>query len=140
MKVGTDSFILSPSVLVEVAPGAELTIGNNVSLRRFTTISVRERVTIGDDALIAEMVTIRDHDDAIVPGVLYRTSGFVSAAVEIRRNVRIGNKVTITAGATIGENAIVAANAVVTRDLPANSISAGVPAKPIRSVGREVAT
>lgn len=134
LSVGPGSVILASSVLIELAPGAVLGIGANVALRRLTTISVREHVDIGYDALIAEMVTIRDHDHVIAPPILYRLSGFVAAPIRIDRNVWIGSKATITRGVTIGANSVIAANAVVTKDVPPDCIVGGVPAVRIRSV------
>lgn len=50
-----------------------------------------------------------------------------------RRNAWIGAWGTILPGVTVGENAIVAAGAVVSRDVPANTVVAGVPAKTVKS-------
>ncbi len=54
--------------------------------------------------------------------------------IVIKKNAWIGANATILAGVTIGENAIVAAGAVVSRDVPANTIVGGVPAKEIRQI------
>ena len=56
------------------------------------------------------------------------------APIRIGSRVWIGAGVVITKGVTIGDNSIVAAGAVVTRDIPANVIAAGVPAKVIREI------
>lgn len=53
--------------------------------------------------------------------------------IKIGNHVWIGTRVTILKGVTVGDNAIIAAGAVVTHDVPANSIVAGVPAKVINS-------
>jgi len=52
----------------------------------------------------------------------------------IKRNVWIGAAATILPGVTIGENSIVAAGAVVNKDVPANTIVGGVPAKILRAI------
>ncbi len=52
----------------------------------------------------------------------------------IKRNAWIGANATILPGITIGENAIVAAGAVVTKDVPANCVVAGVPAKIVKEI------
>ena len=54
--------------------------------------------------------------------------------IRIGNGVWIGANVTVTAGVTIGDNAIIAAGAVVTKDVPANMIAAGVQAKVIKSI------
>lgn len=88
-----------------------------------------QSVEIGDDTLIAEMVTIRDHGPKP-----YRRQGFVSAPIRIGQNVWIGNKVTITKGINIGDNSVVAANAVVTKDVEPNVVVGGVPARIIKKL------
>jgi acetyltransferase-like isoleucine patch superfamily enzyme len=54
--------------------------------------------------------------------------------IVVKRNAWIGAAATILPGVTIGENAVVAAGAVVSRDVPANSIVAGVPAKVVKTL------
>ncbi|PSR32317.1 MAG: hypothetical protein C7B44_15440, partial [Sulfobacillus thermosulfidooxidans] len=97
IKTGIGSYILSPSVSIRVQPGARLVLGRDVCLRSYTSIHVLQSVEIGDDTLIAEMVTIRDHDHNILidDPKPYRRQGFVSAPIRIGQNVWIGNKVTI---------------------------------------------
>lgn len=110
-----------------------LDVGAGTIFGHHVTLGVNERVSIGDDCLIAEMVAIRDHDhrhDRL--DVPIRDQGSVSAPVTIGRNVWLGGKVTVLKGVTIGDNAIVGANAVVSRDIPANAIAVGVPARVIR--------
>ena len=55
--------------------------------------------------------------------------------VVIRRGANIKAGALIAMGVEIGENAVVAGNAVVNRDVPANTLVAGVPAKPVRTIG-----
>ncbi|NRO35123.1 Maltose O-acetyltransferase [Lactobacillus helveticus] len=52
----------------------------------------------------------------------------------IKKNAWIGAKATILPGVTVGENAVVAAGAVVTKDVPANTVVAGMPAKVIKKI------
>ena len=54
--------------------------------------------------------------------------------VLIKKNAWIGAKATILPGVTVGENAVVAAGAVVTKDVPANTVVAGMPAKIIKKI------
>ncbi|MBC8076121.1 MAG: hypothetical protein H7Y32_08620 [Chloroflexales bacterium] len=81
------------------------------------------------------MVSI--HDENHIPGrgpepIAQR--GFRCAPVVIGRNVWVGAKATILQGVTIGDGAVVAAGAVVTRDVAAYTLVAGVPARPIRAL------
>ena len=58
----------------------------------------------------------------------------VPGAVLIKRNAWIGAAATILPGVTVGENAVVAAGAVVAKDVPANTVAAGVPAKVVKEL------
>ncbi len=110
-----------------------LRVGARTVFGHHCTLAARDSVEIGEDCLLAEMVSIRDHDhrfdDLEIP---IREQGAVSAPVKIGKNVWLGAKVTVLKGVTIGDNAIVGANAVVTKNLPANAIAVGIPAKVIR--------
>ena len=100
-----------------------LRIGSRTIFGHHCTIASRELVEIGADCLIAEMVSIRDHNHAFNRcDVPFRKQGMVCAPVLIGNNVWLGAKVTIAKGVTIGDNVVIGANAVVTRDIPGNSI------------------
>jgi acetyltransferase-like isoleucine patch superfamily enzyme len=89
-------------------------------------------VTIGDDCLIGEYVSIRDADHGTRPGSPMRVQEHVSAPVRIGDDVWIARGVVILKGVTVGNGAIVAANSVVTRDVPAMAVVGGVPARLIK--------
>lgn len=108
LAIGANSHILPRSVSIEPSPGAELQVGASVALRMFTTVSVRERVVTRDDAVPAELVTIRDRDHAVKPGIPRRLSRFISAPIHMGKNVWFGNMVTVTRGFSIGDNSMVA--------------------------------
>ncbi len=90
----------------------------------------KESVTIGKNCQIAWGVTICDHDfhKTYTDGV----QNTETAPVVIKEGAWIGMNATILKGVTVGERAIVAAGAVVTRDVPAHSVVAGVPAKVVK--------
>lgn len=111
-----------------------LTTGKNSHIGIGAVITCRAAITIGENALIAEYVTIRDQDHCFGPGRITAPSEFTTAPVVIGKNVWIGAKATVTKGVTIGDNVVIGANSVVTRDIPPNSIAAGVPARVIRSI------
>ncbi len=114
----------------------KLSIGQRVIFGHHCTLAARDLIEIGDDCMIAELVSIRDHDHAFAStSGVYREQGFVCAPVRIGRNVWLGGKVTICKGVTIGENSVIGANAVVTKDIPANCIAGGVPARIIKYLG-----
>lgn len=110
-----------------------LRVGNGVIFGHHCTLASRDSVEIGDDCLIAEMVSIRDHDHCFDRlDIPTSAQGLTASPVFIGRNVWLGAKVTVTRGIRIGDNAIVGANSVVTRDVPANAIAVGSPARVIR--------
>lgn len=95
---------------------------SNVKIRCSKEITIGERVAISHD------VTIMDSDAHCVDYENYE----MSKPVHIKDNVWIGTRATILKGVTIGEGAIIAAGAVVTKDVPQNSMVAGIPAKVIK--------
>jgi len=126
-----DSCILDRDMTVEVT--GRLEVGRRTIFGHHCTLAARSLVSIGACCLIAEMVSIRDHDHDFsrldVPTV---DQGATVSDVVIGYNVWLGSKVTVLKGVTIGDNAIVGAGAVVSRDVPANAIAAGVPARVLR--------
>lgn len=111
-----------------------LEVGDRTIFGHHCTLASRSLLSIGADCLVAEMVSIRDHDHRFdLTNVVIREQGESVAPVRIGRNVWLGGKVTVLRGVTIGDNAIVGANSVVTRDIPANAIAVGAPAKVIRT-------
>ena len=110
-----------------------LRLGERVIFGHHCTIGCNQSIEIGDDCLLAEMVSIRDHDHNFArTDVPIRAQGATCAPVVIGRDVWLGAKVTVLKGVTIGDGAIVGANAVVTRDIPPMAIAAGIPARVIK--------
>ncbi len=126
-----DGCVLDNDLTVEV--GGKLQVGARTIFGHHCTLAALESLVIGEDCLLAEMVSIRDHDHCFdrleIP---IREQGAVSSPVVIGKNVWLGAKVTVLKGVTIGDNAIVGAGAVVTKNIPENAICAGVPARVIR--------
>ncbi|MEB3328353.1 MAG: acyltransferase [Candidatus Sericytochromatia bacterium] len=115
--------------------GARLTLGSRVHIGPWSTLSVLNEVEIGDDCLIAECVSLRDHDHALTRvDRPYRDQGYTVAPVRLGANVWLGAHVTVVKGVTLGAGCVVAAGAVVTRSFPAGSLVAGVPARLLRSL------
>lgn len=112
--------------LSTLSNNAEIVIGNNVGLSG-TVIAASNRVEINDNVKLGLNVSIFDND--------FHPDDSRSGTPEkvlISKNVWVGSGTLILKGVTIGENAIVGANSIVTHDLPANSMSAGCPARLIR--------
>jgi acetyltransferase-like isoleucine patch superfamily enzyme len=118
---------------VEIQKGAK--IGRNVKISTHTFIC--EGVTIEDDVFIGHNVSfINDkYPRSTVDGRLQAAEDWVCVPTLVKRGASIGTSATILCGITIGENAIVGAGSVVTKDVPANAVVAGVPARVRRSLG-----
>ena len=113
--------------------GAEyISIGENVSVNPFVHMWGHGKITIGNDCLIASHVSINSvtHNTA---ALLYRET-IIEKPINIGNNVWIGSHAIILPGITIGDNAVIGAGAVVTKDVPANVVVVGVPAKIIRAI------
>jgi acetyltransferase-like isoleucine patch superfamily enzyme len=115
-------------------------IGDDVSLSRWCHISAVEYIEIGSRVLLGSNVYIADHnhgtysgDDQTEPSVppAMRLLGG-GGPVIIGDDVWIGNNAVLIGPVHVGAGAIIAANSVVTHDVPANTIVAGVPAKSIK--------
>lgn len=117
-----------------IARVGKLMLGINTYVGEGCIISAVDSVTIGRNVLIAEHVTIRDQDHEIEGVRPYRLAGMRSAPIIIGDNVWIGAKVTVTSGVEIGDNSVIGANSVVTRNVPANTLAVGIPARVIRKL------
>ena len=109
-----------------VNDGAAVALGSGF-VNYGLNLSCWQRISIGNDCAFGERVTVRDSDEHRVTG----GSG-PSAPVCIGNHVWIGSGATVLRGVTVGDGAVIAAGAVLTRDAPARSLVAGVPAKVIR--------
>ncbi len=119
-----DYTMISGSRII-VADNATLTIKSGY-MNFNSTIIVKKKVTIGEGVIIAPGVTIRDSDAHSIKG------SETAKEVEIGNHVWIGTNAIILKGVKIGDNSVIAAGAVVTKDVPKNSLVAGVPAKVIK--------
>ena len=111
----------------------KISIKQNVSLNEYVYLSGYGEIDILENTRIGTRVTIitSDHDYA-GKNMPIKDQGLVPGKVFIGSNVWIGANVTILKGVNIGNNAIIAAAALVNKDIPANAIAGGVPAKIIK--------
>ena len=121
-------FSLFTGFFLLLGENARLELGSGYISYR-SNISCFDHIQIGNDVKISEGVTIRDSDDHQILYEGYK----MTAPIVIGDHVWIGLNATILKGVTIGKGAIVAAGAVVTKDVPPNSIVGGVPAKVIKT-------
>lgn len=113
---------------VEIQKGS--TIGKNCKIQSHTFIC--EGVTIEDNVFIGHNVTFinnRFPRATTADRTLQREADWVCEPTLVKRGASIGSSATLLGGITVGENAIVGAGSVVTKDVPANTIVAGNPAR-----------
>lgn len=111
--------------------GKNITVGENVFINACCHFQDHGGVTLGEGCQIGHNVVFATLNHGLSPEERPIT---YPAPIVLERNVWVGSNATILQGVTIGENAVVAAGAVVTRDIPANTIVGGVPAKFIRKI------
>jgi acetyltransferase-like isoleucine patch superfamily enzyme len=121
--------------------GTFVEIQKNASIGKNTKISshtfICEGVHIGDNVFIGHNVTFINDKyprSANPDGTLQTEADWKVVETFIKNGASVGSSSTILCGITVGENAIVGAGAVVTKDVPANTIVAGVPAKVIKKI------
>lgn len=108
-------------------------IGDKTVLGQECTISAYQRVRIGEQCVIADRAMFIDFDHVVSdPERAIRHQGIYKRDVVVGSNVWIGYGVQVLRGVSIGDNAIIGSGAVVTRDIPANAVAAGIPARVIR--------
>lgn len=115
--------------------GTNLEIGKNVFINFDCTFLALGGIVIEDDVLIGPKVSILSEGHPLNPE---QRHSLIPQKIIIKRNVWIGANSTLLSGITIGENAVIAAGSVVTKDVPANTLVAGIPAKRIKSIEDEI--
>jgi len=117
-------------------------IGNNVEINDYVHIGAIKSVVIGNDVLVASKVFISDHNHGSYGKLgkhdnplttIPRDRELSYSPVLIQDSVWIGESVTILPGVTIGTGSIIGCMSVVTHDIPAFSVAAGIPARVIKS-------
>lgn len=111
--------------------GKTTSIGKDVFINFGCTFLDQGGITIEDGVFIGPGAKIITEGHPEQPAIRHTLH---TQPVVIRRNAWIGAGATVLPGITVGENAIVAAGAVVTKDVPGNTVVAGVPAKIIRNI------
>ena len=131
--------VRGPVILRTLDDQASIRIGDDVGLSGTVVCAVMS-VSIGAGTLLGADVMIFDTDFHPVDHLERRYAPMdpgSSAAVTIGRNVFVGTRSTICKGVTIGDNSVIGAGSVVSSDVPANTIYAGVPARFVRTLSLE---
>lgn len=124
-----DTFFMIPPFYSDF--GENIHIGKNVFVNHACTFMDRGGITLEDNVLIGPKVNLITTNHPINPSERRAT---ISQPIVIKKGAWIGVGATILPGVTIGENSIVAAGAVVSKDVPDNTIVGGIPAKFIKSI------
>lgn len=127
-----ESFALFPPFYTDC--GKNIHIGKHVFINMGCKFQDQGGIFIGDGTLIGHNVVLATLNHAKSP---MDRSTMIPAPIHIGKRVWIGSNATILPGVTIGDGAIVAAGAVVTKDVPENTIVSGVPAKVMRTISEE---
>ncbi len=107
-----------------------LTLGSDVSINAGARLDGgRKGITIGDGTRIASGAALYAFDHGLAPDRAIRDQPVRSRGITLGQDVWVGANAGVTDGVTIGDHAVVAMGAVVTRDVPAWTIVAGVPAQ-----------
>ncbi len=129
-----DRVLLHGDIRLQTYEGARVIIGadTRIHLNCYLIASLAD-IRIGANTGIANECAFYSFDHGTALGTHYRDQpNTTRGPIVIGDNVWIGHGVTVLSGVTIGDGAVVAARALVIKDIPANAIAAGVPARVLR--------
>ncbi len=109
-----------------------LRIGDNVFIGHHSELVAKEHIEVGNETLIAPFVVIRDANHNIKKSQPIRKQGFEVKPVSIGRDCWLGTHSVVTAGSQLGNGVVLGANAVVTSNIPEDSVAVGIPAAVIK--------
>jgi len=124
-----ESFRLFPPFYTDC--GKNILVGKNVFINACCCFQDQGGIEIGDGCFIGHQTVIATLNHDLDPA---KRGDMFPRPVKLGKNVWVGSHATILPGVTIGDNAVIAAGAVVTKDVPQNTVVAGVPAKVIKNI------
>lgn len=126
-------------------PDKRLILGENVNIGDNVSIRCANKIIIGNNVLMGSKVLIIDNSHGKYsdkgqdsPDVAPNQRSLMTSPILIGNNVWIGEGAVIQQGVTIGNGSIIAANSIVTKDVPANCMIAGIPAKIIKKYDKKL--
>lgn len=126
-----DGCQIDDGTTLAVYGNGRLTLGAGSFVGHTCTIAAHSGVTIGEDAFLAELVSVRDHDHEVGFGP---SSGRTTVeAVEVGPQVWVGAKATILKGTVIGRGAVLGANCVARGTIPPWTVNVGIPTRVVRT-------
>ncbi|MDE6398761.1 MAG: sugar O-acetyltransferase, partial [Clostridiales bacterium] len=114
--------------------GRNIKVGKDVFINSGCCFQDQGGIEIGDGAFIGQQTVIATLNHDMLPDC---RGDMFPKPVKIGKRVWIGAHATILPGVTVGDNAVIAAGAVVTRDVPPDTVVAGVPARAVKSIYAE---
>lgn len=132
--------LIQPCLFNISSSGSKIIIGNNVGISG-STINATTTISIGDNTIIGSgcLITDTDSHPIVAKERLLPNGGSQCtkrSPIYIGKNVFIGTRTIIMKGVTIGDGAVVGAGSVVTKDVPANTIVAGNPARVVKTINQ----
>jgi acetyltransferase-like isoleucine patch superfamily enzyme len=143
IKIGDQTIVMHGAVLhvynFRDLPGSGITIGRNSLIGEYSVIRGQGGVTIGDRVYtspFSQIIAVNHVFDN--PDIPFVDQGITAEGVVIEDDVWIGSGAVITDGVRVGKGAVIAAGAVVTKDVPAHTVVGGVPARPIKTIEKNI--
>jgi acetyltransferase-like isoleucine patch superfamily enzyme len=140
IEIGESTYVMHGSILhvynFRGLPQSGIRVGRDSLIGEYNVIRGQGGVTIGDRVYTSPMVQIVAVNHVFGdPDRPFVEQGITAEGIHIEDDVWIGSGAVITDGVTIGRGAVVAAGAVVTKDVPPQTVVGGVPARVIRNIG-----
>ncbi|MFD5799984.1 sugar O-acetyltransferase [Streptomyces sp. NPDC127020] len=129
-SLGAEAHVRPP---LYVDYGSNITIGARTFVNCNLTALDVAAITIGEDCQIGPSVQLLTPTHPLEPGPR-RDKLEAALPITIGDNVWLGGGAIVLPGVTIGDNSVIGAGAVVTKDVPANVVAVGNPARPVRNV------
>jgi acetyltransferase-like isoleucine patch superfamily enzyme len=114
-------------------PGPSITIGRNVFIGTASEFNITNRLSVGDNTMIASGCRFIDHDHGSRAGIPIRDQPCHPAPITIGKDCWIGANVVVLKGVAVGNGAVIGAGAVVNKSIPSLEIWGGVPARRLRT-------
>ena len=144
IEIGERTIVMHGAVLhvynFRNLPDAGINIGEDSLIGEYTVIRGQGGVTIGDRVYTSPFTQIIAVNHVFEdPNRPFIEQGITAEGIVIEDDVWLGASVVVTDGVRIGKGAVVAAGAVVTKNVPPHTVVAGVPARPIKTIGDQAA-
>lgn len=130
---------IEPYVILETQRNGFIKIGSGSGINAFSVVYGAGGVTIGDNTRIAShtVIVANNHNFDDLTKDIYQ-QGITAKGITIGNDVWIGAGAKILDGVHIGDHSVIGAGSVVTRDIPANVVAVGVPARVLRARGEKI--